>query len=198
MTHDLRLMTGAREQHHRANHHQRKMLWYGLTMLEEEIAGALREAWAIYSSTYAHETAYAFGLFVVAENGLIIGSCYATEEATARRAAEYEWMIKGTPEERARIIRWWDADWPYSNDTASLFDRANELLRDAKDPAEVYIEATGSLPVGSPNSRIVRGVFGVNRDLVTRSIARLNPAAIAGRYTAECAEGDRAYALLQR
>lgn len=170
-------------------------------MLEQEIASALKQAWATYSSSYAHETAYAFGLYVVAENGLIIGSCYATEEATARRAAEYEWMIQGTPEQRARIIRWWDADWPYTNDLPRLFDRANELLRTAENPEALYLDAMGLLEsslTGDTVVTVVRGVFGVSRELVPRSIARLNAPAVATAYMTECAEADREYARLQR
>lgn len=162
-------------------------------MLEDEIARALREAWSFYSEL--GETVYAFGLYVVAENGLIIGACCATEQATRRRADEYAWMMHGTAEERARVIRWWDADWPHANDLPRLFDAANKLLGELtrEDAARIYLAVMSDLEVP-----VLRGVFGVDRALVERSVAALNPPAMAERWRRECAEADTDYATLQK
>ena len=161
--------------------------------MHREIADALRDAYAFYTSEHAGETPYAFGLYVVAENGLIVGSCYATEEATRRRAAEYEWMLGGTVDQRATVLRWWDADWPYCNDLPRLFDRINEKLRDVEDPRSQYLQAIAAVP-----AKALRGVFGADRSLLEQSIVANNDAATVHRYRSELAEGDRLYRLLQR
>ncbi len=162
-------------------------------MLADEIARAVREAWSHYSQL--GETVYAFGIYVVAENGLIIGSCCATEEATRRRADEYAWMMHGTPEERARVIRWWDADWAHCNDLPRLFDAANKRLAEVarEDAARVYLAVMNEVEVP-----VLRGVFGVDRALVERSIGALNPPATAERWRRECADADKDYAALQK
>jgi hypothetical protein len=162
-------------------------------MLRDELTRALRQAWAEYSAL--GETVYAFGLYVVAENGLIIGSCCATEEATRRRADEYAWMMSGSAEDRARVIRWWDADWLYSNDRPRLFDAANKMLADVAraDAAQMYIDV-----VREHDVPCVRGVFGADRILVDRSIAALNQRPVADRWRDEVAAADREYARLQK
>lgn len=162
-------------------------------MLRDELARALRQAWTEYSAL--GETIYAFGIYVVAENGLIIGPCCATEEATRRRADEYAWMMNGTAEERARVIRWWDADWLYSNDRPRLFDAANERLKNLtrEEAAQTYVEAMRAFDVP-----FLRGVFGVDRTLVERSIGALNAKPIADRWREEIAAADRDYSVLQK
>lgn len=156
------------------------------------LAAELEQALAAALSTYEAlgETSYAFGLYVVAESGLIVGSCYASEESTLRRADEYAWMLDGSATERARAIRWWDADWPHTSDLPRLFDRANELLAtfDRARAAETYIDVVAQFEVP-----MLRGVFGVDRELVERSIARLNAPQAVARWRAECAEGERLY-----
>jgi hypothetical protein len=89
--------------------------------LTHELANSVRAAWDAYRAKFSGETPYAFGVYVVSEDGLIVGSAYATEEATTRRAEEYAFVIEGDEPTRARIIRWWDADWPHVNDQRSLF-----------------------------------------------------------------------------
>jgi hypothetical protein len=162
-------------------------------MLRDELARALRQAWSEYSAL--GETIYAFGLYVVAENGLIIGACCATEEATRTRADEYAWMMNGSAEERARVIRWWDADWPHANDRPRLFDAANKLLADQsrEDAAAMYISVVEEVAVPA-----LRGVFGVDRALVERSIVALNAPSAAAEWRAEVAAADHAYATLQK
>lgn len=157
-----------------------------------DLARALQDAYALYTSTHRDERAYAFGLYVLAESGLIVGSCFATEEAIARRAAEYEWVLGGTLEERLRVLRWWDNDWPYSNDQPRLFDRCNELLANETDARAIYLDAMRGFP-----SDLVLGVFGVDRPLTAHSVAELNPPHTVARYRAEVAEGERIYTKLR-
>lgn len=166
-------------------------------MIAPIITAALRDAWSIYRETYPNETAYAFGVYVVSEDGLIIGSCYATEEATAARAAEYEWMLGGTIEERARILRWWDSDWPHCADLRQPFARANELLRTVKPDVarDLYDDAVAALSIeGIVPAEIVLGVFGADRKALARSIERLNSTENAARWARETAAAERDYA----
>ncbi|MGZ3424132.1 MAG: DUF4303 domain-containing protein [Polyangiales bacterium] len=172
-------------------------------MLARAIESACRSAWAAYRSRYSHETCYAFGLCVVSEDGLILGSAYATEEATLLRAAEYEFVLGGDTTARARAIRWLDADWPHSNDLREEFAAANERIRaENPDPARLralYAEVLEKLAregfFGEERDRIVLAVFGPDRD---RSIERLNAETTVARFRAELVEGERTYQSLQQ
>lgn len=163
--------------------------------LTSELARAARAAWDGYRARFPNETPYAFGIYVVSEDGLIVGSAYATEEATTQRADEYAFMLGGDAATRARIIRWWDADWPHSNDLRELFERANGLIARAPVSREAYVDALATLD-RAPFGDVVLGVFGGERDAVERSIARLNPPPIVERYRAETLEAERAYSAL--
>ena len=162
-----------------------------------ELASSLRSAWDEYRARHAAETAYAFGLYVVSEDGLIVGSAYATEEATAQRAEEYAFMIEGDPATRARIIRWWDADWPHVNDQRSLFDAVNAQLARTPVTRDDYVDALATLDRALFGD-LVLGVFGGEREAVERSVVRLNPPAIAARYRAESSAAEREYRALSR
>jgi hypothetical protein len=166
-----------------------------LTELSRELASSVRAAWDTYRETLRGETPYAFGLYVVSENGQIVASAYATEQATARRAEEYAFMIEGNDTTRARIIRWWDADWPHVNDLRSLFDEANALIARAPVPRDAYVDALLMLD-RSLFGDVVLGVFGGDRKDIDRSIARLNTPAIVERYRAEVSAAEREYAAL--
>src|SRR5262245_40254890 len=98
-------------------------------MLAEAVEDACRRAWLSYRTRFAAERPYAFGLYVVSEDGMILGSAYATEEATKSRAEEYAFMLGGDANERARAIRWLDADWPHGNDLRDEFAAVNESIR---------------------------------------------------------------------
>jgi len=160
--------------------------------LRSELASSVRAAWDAYRAKFSEETAYAFGLYIVSEDGLIVGSAYATEEATARRAAEYAFMIYGDDAKRAKIIRWWDADWPHVNDLRSLFDTANSMIARAPVSRSAYVDALATLD-RAQFGEVILGVFGCERRDVDASIARLNPPALVERYRAEVAASDRAY-----
>lgn len=166
-----------------------------MNALLEELSQSARAAWDAYRARYPDETPYAFGLYVVSEDAQIVGSAYATEEATARRADEYAFMLGSDAATRARIIRWWDADWPHCNDLRSLFDRANTLIARAPVQREVYIDALARLDRALFGD-VVLGVFGGERDAIERSISRLNPPPIRDRFQAESAAAERAYSAL--
>ena len=163
-----------------------------MSELSRELASSIRAAWDTYRATLGHEQPYAFGLYVVSEDGLIIGSAYATEQAIAQRAEEYAFMIEGDSATRARIIRWWDADWAHANDLRSLFDRANAMIARAPVPRDAYVEALLTLDRALFGD-LVLGVFGGERRDVERSVARLNSPAIVERYRAEVAASEREY-----
>jgi hypothetical protein len=170
--------------------------------LSAEIERCCRAAWAAYRARLADETPYAFGLVVVSEDGLIVGSAYATEEATLARADEYAFMLGGDSAARARAIRWLDADWPHWNDLRDELAGANAAIRDEQPkPAELhglYVEVLAKLDgegfFGESRERVILAVFGPARD---RSIERLNDERTVARFRAEAAEGERIYQNLQ-
>jgi hypothetical protein len=196
--------------------------------LVAELSSSLRAAWAEYRARHPRETPYAFGLWVVSEDGWIVASAYATEESVTERAAQYAYMLSGDDRARAEVIRWWDADWVHCNDLRPQFCQSNELLAelaraesvylDARENAEVrrrrsavaelhamreeiYLAALAELhlaALGGPSAEVVVGVFGADPDRTARSIARLNPPALVERWRREVDAGERAYAALQR
>jgi len=189
-------------------------------LLVAELSSALRAAWAEYTSRYPRETPYAFGLYVVSEDGWIVGSAFATEETSTERAAQYAYMLSGDDHARAEVIRWWDADWVHCNDLRELFNPSNELLKelarseseylDARENGEVrrrrvdvdalhamreeiYLEAFEGF-----TADVVLGVFGADPERTARSIPRLNPPDRVDRWRREVEAGERAYQTLQR
>lgn len=193
---------------------------FGRDELRKELATALGAAWEEYRAL--NETLYAFGLYVVSEDGWIVGSACATEESTFARSSQYAIMLSGDDRARAEVIRWWDADWVHAADLRPLFQRSNELLKalardqdaylDARENGEVrrrraavaafeaerealYVEAVAGC--SGSFGQLVLGVFGGDPARTARSIERLNPPDRVARWRAEVEQGDRAYAALQ-
>lgn len=170
--------------------------------LVEALSRALRAAFAQLSTVHAAETAYAFGLDVVSEDGWIVGAVLATEEGTLARAGQYAELLCGEPSAVAVAIRWWDADWP-CDETRALFAPVNALLAERARAADVasreeaYLSALESVRAEIP-SGVVLGAFGVDPERKSRTVPRLNARAAVDRWRAELDAGEHAYTALQR
>lgn len=169
--------------------------------LVDELTRALHAAFVQLTAAHA-ESAYAFGLAVVSEDGWIVGAVLATEEGTLARAGQYAELLSGEPAAVAVAIRWWDADWP-CDETRALFVRANALLAERARTGDValrdeaYLAALEHLRAEIPTG-VVLGAFGVDPERKARTVPRLNAAGDVQRWRAELDAGERAYATLQR
>jgi hypothetical protein len=173
----------------------------GDSPLAAEIERGCRAAWAAYRARW-REAPYAFGLVVVSEDGMILGSAYGTEEATLARAEEYAFVLGGDTASRARAIRWLDADWPHWNDLREELADANARIREEQPaPTELHALYESVLSkldreglFGEVRGRIVLAVFGPTRD---GSVERLNDDRTVARFRAELVEGERIYRELE-
>jgi hypothetical protein len=113
---------------------------FGLEELRNAIGEAARTAWTTLRATHEGETPYAFGLYPTEDDLAILSAC-STEEGIVRRAASYEEVgFGGSLDERARMIRWWDADWPYCCDLPAPFEHVNGLLGTLRRATTDYLE----------------------------------------------------------
>ncbi len=184
------------------------------TFAREELRAAIRDAtrsaWSMLRAAHPDETTYGFGLHPT-EDGFMLLATMATEEGTLRRAEEYHEVLGGTVEERARMIRWWDADWPYSCDLPAPFAAVNAMLRSLRDALaphrardvdplvaslrtdyEHAIEALEGEGVfaGIPRERLILGVFGADERNTASSVDRLNPRGALERRREEMVAGE--------